>query len=444
MSAQPREQWASRLGFVLAAVGSAVGLGNMWRFSYLTAENGGAAFLLLYLAMTALVGLPVLLAEFAVGRGAGKSPVAALEHFGGRAWRPLGMLFVASGLLILAYYSVIAGWTVRYALEAILWGFSADAAAHFGHVTTGFLPVVWHLFFMALTIGVVSGGIKGGIERASLVLMPLLFVIVAGLAVYAATLPGASAGYAYYLQVDWDEILSPHVLADAAGQAFFSLSLGMGAMLTYASYLSGRDNLPNQSVWVAGTDFAVAFVAGLVVFPLIFVLGLQEEVGGSTVGALFITLPSVFAAMGGAGTVVGILFFVALVVGALTSAISLLEVAVASAMDTVGWQRRSAALVLGATITVLGVPAALSLDVLGLMDQIAGNVFLLAGGLGLSLFVGWRMDDPVAEAQAGAEGVRWFFLWRGLLRFVVPIVVAAILFGVTIPDTIAAVRAFGG
>jgi NSS family neurotransmitter:Na+ symporter len=415
----------------------------MWRFSYLTAENGGAAFLLLYLMMTALVGLPLLLAEFTIGRGAAKSPVAALEHFGGRVWRPLGMLFVASGFLILAYYSVIAGWTVRYALEAGLWGFGADAAEHFAHVSTGFEPVVWHLLFMALTIGVVSGGIKGGIERASLVLMPLLFVIVAGLAVYAATLPGASAGYAYYLQVDWSE-MEWHVLADAAGQAFFSLSLGMGAMLTYASYLSGRDNLPNESMWVAGTDFAVAFVAGLVVFPLIFVLGLQEQVGGSTLGALFITLPSVFAAMGSAGTVVGVLFFVALVVGALTSAISLLEVVVSSAMDTVGWERRSAALLLGAAITVLGVPAALSTDVLGLMDQIAGNVFLLAGGLGLSLFVGWTMTDPVAEVRPGAEGVRWFFLWRILLRFVVPIVVAVILFGVTIPDTLAALRSFGG
>jgi NSS family neurotransmitter:Na+ symporter len=432
------------MGFVLAAVGSAVGLGNMWRFSYLTAENGGAAFLVLYLAMTALVGVPILLAEFTIGRGAAKSPVAALEHFGGRAWRPLGMLFVASGFLILAYYSVIAGWTVRYALEAALWGFDTDAAERFSHVTSGYLPVVWHLFFMAVTIGVVSGGIKGGIERASVVLMPVLFLIVAGLAVYAATLPGASAGYAYYLQVEWEEILSLHVLADAAGQAFFSLSLGMGAMLTYASYLSRRENLPSESVWVAGTDFAVAFVAGLVVFPLVFVLGLQDDVSGSTVGALFITLPSVFAAMGSAGTVVGVLFFVALVVGALTSAMSLLEVVVASAMDTVGWPRRSAALGLGGAITLLGVPAALSLDVLGLMDQVAGNVFLLAGGLGLSLFVGWTMDDPVAEAQAGAEGVRWFFLWRGLLRFVVPVVVGAILFGVTIPETVTALRAFGG
>jgi NSS family neurotransmitter:Na+ symporter len=437
---EAREQWASRTGFLLAAVGSAVGLGNMWRFPYLTAENGGAAFVALYLAMTALVGLPVLLAEFAIGRGAGKSPAAALEHFGGRAWRPLGVLFVASGFLILAYYSVIAGWTLRYSAEGLLWGFSEDAAAHFSHVTNGGAPVVWHLLFMAITIGVVSGGVKGGIERTSVVLMPLLFLIVAGLAVYAATLDGAAPGYTYYLKTDLAGVLSLHVLADAAGQAFFSLSLGMGAMLTYASYLSRDENLPFEATLVAGADFAVAFVAGLVVFPLLFALGLQQEVSSSTVGALFITLPHAFAEMGAAGRVVGTSFFVALVVGALTSAISLLEVVVATAIDTWGWTRANAALVLGGAIALLGVPAALSLDVLGLMDQIAGNVFLLAGGLGLAVYVGWVMPDPIGEVRAGAGAHVWLRPWRALMRWAVPVVLLAILALVTIPDTVAAIR----
>jgi NSS family neurotransmitter:Na+ symporter len=445
MSQAPREQWASRLGFLLAAVGSAVGLGNMWRFSYLTAENGGAAFLLLYVLMTAAVGLPVLLAEFAIGRGAGKSPAAALEHFGGRVWRPLGLLFVASGFLILAYYSVIAGWTLRYAAEGTLWGFSEDAGAHFSHVTAGGAPLVWHLFFMAITIGVVSGGVKGGIERTSIVLMPLLFLIVVGLAVYAATLDGAETGYVYYLKVDVNEILSLSVLADAAGQAFFSLSLGMGAMLTYASYLSRDENLPAEALFVVTADFAVAFVAGLVVFPLLFALGLQQEVGGSTVGALFITLPHAFAEMGPAGRIVGVSFFVALVVGALTSAISLLEVVVATAMDSWGWSRANAALVLGSAIALLGVPAALSLDVLGLMDQIAGNVFLLAGGLGLAVYVGWVMPNPIAEVRAGTGAAGWLGPWRTLMRWVAPVVLLAILVLVTVPDTVAAVRtALGG
>ena len=425
---EPREHWASRSGFLLAAVGSAVGLGNMWRFSYLTAENGGAAFVVLYIALTLLIGLPVLLAEFTIGRGAGRSPIGALRHFGGSLWAPLGWLFVASGFLILAYYSVIAGWTVRYGLAALFSGFPESPGDYFESVATGPTAILYQGVFMASAVVIVSSGIRKGIERTSLVLMPILFLLVCGLAVYAFTLEGASAGYRFYLQTDFSEFLSASVLRDAAGQAFFSLSLGMGAMLTYASYLTERDHLPSESVVVAGSDFIVAFIAGLVVFPLIFALGLSKDVSGSTIGALFITLPEAFAGMGTAGRVVGFLFFAALVVGALTSAISLLEVVVASSMDGLGWSRRRASVVVGSTIAVLGIPPALSLDVLGQMDAIAGNLFLILGGLALSLFVGWSMRDPLAEVRRGAESVRWFFLWRWLLRIPVPLVLAFVLY----------------
>jgi NSS family neurotransmitter:Na+ symporter len=438
MNQAPRERWGSRRGFVLAAVGSAVGLGNMWRFSYLTAENGGAAFVVLYLATTLLVGMPVMLAEFAVGRGARKSPVQALAHFGGKRWKPLGALFVVSGFLILGYYSVIAGWTVRYALAGLVGGFGGDAAARFAEISSGGSAIAWHLVFMAATATVVAGGVKGGIERLALILMPVLFVIVVGLALYAASLDNAREGYLYYLRADFHEILDFGVLKDAAGQAFFSLSLGMGAMLTFASYLDRSHHLPDESLVIAGSDFVVAFVAGLVVFPLIFALGLREEVGASTVGALFITLPQAFAEMGAAGRVVGSLFFVALVIGALTSAISLLEVVVANAMDGFGWRRPSAAFLCAAAIALLGVPAALNLDVLGLMDQIAGNVFLVGGGLALSIFVGWVMKDPVAEVREGAPGIRWFFLWRQLLAFFVPAVLAVVLV-YAVQDTLKAI-----
>lgn len=443
MSGAGRENWSSRTGFVLAAVGSAVGLGNMWRFSYLTAENGGAAFLLLYLGMCLLVGLPVMLAELAVGRGARSSPIQALRHFGGPTWAPIGVLFVACGFLILAYYSVIAGWTVRYGLEAIVTGFPANAGQHFEMIATGRAAIGWHLGFMALTTVVVVGGVNAGIERAALVLMPLLFLVVVGLAIYASFLDGAGPGYTYYLSPEFSRLRDPNVWKDAAGQAFFSLSLGMGAMLTFASYLPREAHLPNESVIIAGADFGVAFVAGLVVFPLLFALGLQEDVGGSTVGALFITLPSAFDQMGGAGRVVGILFFGALVVGALTSAISLLEVVVASAIDGWGWSRKTAAVAAGGTIAVLGVPAALDLNVLGLMDQIAGNVLLVGGGMLLSIFVGWRMEDAMGEVRVGAEGVRWFFLWRVLLRFVVPAVLAGVLW-FSLQDTWSQIQKFGG
>jgi NSS family neurotransmitter:Na+ symporter len=434
MANTTREHWSSRAGFLLAAVGSAVGLGNMWRFSYLTAENGGAAFVVLYLGITLLVGLPLLLAELVVGRGAQRSPIRALVQYGGAAWRPLGFVFVAAGFLILSYYSVIAGWTLRYAGMALLGGFGSDVAERFGEVASGWDALFFHGAFMAVTIGIVGGGVKAGIERTSLVLMPTLFAIVCGLALYAATLDGAAAGYAYYLQADFGKVFHEGVLKDAAGQAFFSLSLGMGAMMTYASYLGRDEHLPNESLVIAGADIGIAFLAGLVVFPMIFALGLRDAVSGSTVGALFITLPQAFAEMEVAGRVVGVFFFVALIVGALTSAISLLEVVVSSAMDGLGWSRHRAALAMGVAIGVLGIPSAWSTDVLGVVDQIANNLFLLGGGFALSIFVGFAMKQAVEEAGAGAAGVRWFFLWRTLLRTVVPIVLGLVLLR-AIPDT---------
>ncbi len=428
MSQEPRERWSGRTGFVLAAIGSAVGLGNMWRFSYLTAEYGGAAFVLLYIAFTILIGIPILLAELAMGRGAARSPISALGHFGGRAWRAGGLWFVASGFLILSYYSVIAGWTLRYALNALIGGFEPDTSAHFETISQGTGAIVGHVVFMGATSLIVSRGITAGIERTSLVLMPLLFALVCGLAIYAYTLEGGREGYAFYLETDFSKILDAQVFSTAAGQAFFSLSLGMGAMMTYGSYLSSQHHLPNASLVIGGADFVVAFVAGLVVFPLIFALGLSADVSESTLGALFITLPKAFAMMGPTGQVVGFLFFAALVVGALTSAISLLEVVVASAMDTLGWSRLRSTLVFGGAIALLGIPAALNINILDWMDKLAGQLFLVAGGLLLAIFVGWVMKDPFSEVRKGAEHVAWFPLWRFLLRYPIPLVLAVVLY----------------
>ena len=297
--------------------------------------------------------------------------------------------------------------------------------------------VVWLLLFGVSVYA--HRRVKRGIERTAMILMPVLFALVCGLAIYAATLAGAGAGYHYYLSTDWGEILSREVLTQAAGQAFFSLSLGMGAMLTFGSYLGRDHNLPDEAALIAVSDLAVAFVAGLVVFPMIFALGLSDEVGASTVGALFITLPQAFAGMGPiVGRIVGFVFFAALVVGALTSAISLLEVVVSAAIDGLGWSRRRAAVAAGAAITLLGVPAAWSLGVLDVMDQVANNLLLLGGGLALSLFVGWVMEDPIAEVRPGAEGTRWFFLWRLLLRFAVPAILLYVLWD-AVPGTFSAI-----
>jgi NSS family neurotransmitter:Na+ symporter len=438
MAGGPREQWNSRTGFVFAAVGSAVGLGNMWRFSYLTAENGGAAFVLLYLILTLMIGLPVMLAELTLGRGSRKSPIQALAHYGGPRWRGLGAVFVAAGFIILSYYGVIAGWTLRYAGEALVIGFGDDPGLHFRNIREGSGAFLFHVFFMGGTIGIVAGGVKKGIERAAMIAMPALFFLVCAIALYAATLEGAGAGYRFYLNSDFANAWSLDVLIAAAGQAFFSLSLGMGAMLTFASYLPRESHLPNESLIIAGADFGVAFVAGLMVFPLIFALGLEGDVGASTLGALFVALPKAFAAMGAAGRVVGLLFFIALVVGALTSAISLLEVVVSATMDGLGWSRLKSAVVMGIAITALGAPSAWNIGFLEVMDQIANNLFLLGGGLGLSLFVGWVMEDPMGEVAVGAEGVRWFGLWGGLLRFVVPAFLIVVLWN-SVPATLRAV-----
>ncbi len=426
-----REHWSAGLGFTMAAVGSAVGLGNMWRFSYMAAENGGAAFVFLYVLLTLLVGLPLLLTELAMGRGAARSPVQALIHYGGQAWAPLGLLFVVAGFVILAYYGVLSGWTLRYTLEALWQGFPEDAGAHFVAIREGHPAALWHVGFMAVTTFVISGGVQKGIERVSTVLMPLLGLLVLGLAGYAATLDGAGDGYRYYFTTEFSAIFNAAVFRDAAGQAFFSLSLGMGAILTYASYLSRERNLPRESVLIAASDFAVAFIAGLVVFPLVFALGLQEDVGASTLGALFVTLPKAFASMGDVGRVFGFLFMLALVFGALTSAMSLLEVVVSTAIDTLGWTRPKAAWVCGGAITLLGLLAAYDINKLDLMDKIGGNLLLVLGGLFLSIFGGWIIGPQLLEeahGEADGEPPAVLRLWLVMMRFVIPLILATVLY----------------
>jgi neurotransmitter:Na+ symporter, NSS family len=441
-----RELWGSRIGFLLAAVGSAVGLGNMWRFSYATAEHGGAAFVLFYIVLTFLIGIPVMIAEFGLGRSTRRSPIGALRAAGGAAWIPLGFLFVSAGFLILAYYSVIAGWVTRYAVEALTSPFPPNAGEYFEAVSSGVAPVLYHLAFMAIVVFVVAGGVKSGIERVSKLMMPLLALIMIGLAVWAATLVGAGEGYRFYLTPSFEELLSLETIAAASGQAFFSLSLGMGAMLTYASYLPRSANLPRESTIVALSDFGVAFIAGLVVFPVIFALGLQAAVGESTVGALFISLPGAFQAMGTTGHVVGALFFVALFIGAITSGVSLLEVVTASVIDETSISRRTAALVTGGIIAVLGIGPAMSLDVLGAMDAIASDVFLPLGGLALALLVGW--GPPSRRIEAFTEGSSGFVRsiiggWVWTIRIVVPPFLIIVL-SQTIPAALAAVAAIGG
>jgi len=424
----PRDAWATRAGFILSAVGSAVGLGNMWRFAYKASEGGGAAFVLVYLAIVALVGIPLMTSEFIIGRLSQESPARAVRRLGGAAWTPLGWLFILCGVGILAYYSVIAGWTMRYALDAIRNAIPSDTGAYFGEVSQGVDAALYHLVFMIATIAVVAGGVKRGLERANLILMPLLFLILIGLAVWATTLPNGGAGYAYYLRPDIAKLFSTDILTAAAGQSFFSLSLGMGAMMTYASYLRSKENLGREAMTVALSDFSVAFIAGLIVFPVIFNFSLLDRVGESAVGALFIALPAGFEQLGRTGDYVDTAFFVMLLFAALTSAISLLEVVVAAMVDGLGMRRRNAAIGAGLGITVLGLPAAFNTTFLGNMDALVGQFLLIVGGLCTAVLVGYRLlPQADAELAKGLSHVGLRRTWAGLVRYVAPAVLIVVL-----------------
>jgi len=424
---QPRDAWATNAGFLLAAVGSAVGLGNMWRFSYIATQGGGAAFVGIYLLLVAVIGVPLMTSEFIVGRMTRMSPIGALRSLGGPAWVPLGWLFVAGGFGILSYYSVIAGWTMRYALTALGPGLPSDAGAYFGEVATGTDALLWHVLFMAITVFIVYGGIKKGIERASLILMPLLFLLLVGMAIWASTLPESRAAYGAYLEPNLHQVFHRKILTDAAGQAFFSLSLGMGAMMTYASYIETKHDLAREAAIVSACDFGVAFVAGLLVFPIVFSFGLRDLVSESSVGALFISLPTGFASMGAAGKLVGGGFFVMLFFAALTSAISLLEVVVAAFVDR-GWARHRAALVFGGIATLTGVPSAFNTDFLGAVDAIVGNFLLVVGGFFICIFVGYRiLPQADRELAQGLEGATLRGVWAALIRYVVPVLLAVLL-----------------
>jgi NSS family neurotransmitter:Na+ symporter len=426
--AGPRDAWGTNAGFLLAAVGSAVGLGNMWRFSYIATQGGGAAFVGTYLVLVAVIGVPLMTSEFVVGRLTRMSPVAALRSMGGPAWVPLGWLFVVGGFGIVSYYSVIAGWTMRYAVTALGPGIPLDTGAYFGEVATGVDALLWHVLFMSITIFIVYGGIKKGIERAAIVLMPLLFLLLLGLAVWAFTLSESGTAYGAYLEPNLGQVFHREILTDAAGQAFFSLSLGMGALMTYASYIQTKHDLAREAAIVSACDFGVAFVAGLVVFPIVFTFGLQDLVGESSVGALFISLPAGFASMGAAGKLVGGGFFVMLFFAALTSSISLLEVVVAAFVDR-GWARHRAAVVFGVVAILAGVPSAFNTDFLGAVDGIVGNFLLVVGGLLTCVFVGYRiLPEADRELALGLESAALRRGWAVLIRYVVPVLLVVLIY----------------
>lgn len=428
-----RENWGTRFGFIMAAAGSAVGLGNIWRFPYTTGEQGGGAFLLLYLGFILLFGLAVVIAELVMGRTSQRNPVGAFTKLGGKQWAPVGMMGVIAGFTILSFYIVVAGWTLAYIFLMSQGSLNDSSAENLEKVFTNFItnpidPILYATVFMGLCAIVVAGGIGKGIERASKLFMPILFAILIVLVVRSVTLPGAEAGIRFFLVPDWGKVSSETITA-AIGQAFFSLSLGMGALITYGSYMPKQHNLPADALLVVLLDTGVALLAGFVILPAVFAAGLNPSAGP---GLTFITLPAVFAEIPG-GQFFGILFFVLLAIAALTSAVSLLEVVVAYFVDEHKISRKKATIGVSAICLGLGIPSSLSLGVwdfklldkgfMDWMEYLSVNILLPTGALLTALFVGWKMGPKAIQAvtNEGQLNIPSMRLWVFVLRFVAPL-----------------------
>ena len=431
-------QWSSRWTFILAATGSAVGLGNIWRFPYITGEYGGGAFVLVYLACVFLVGIPIMIAEILLGRRGRQSPIntmytLAMAEARSPAWRYLGWLGIVAGFLILSYYSVIAGWTIDYIRQAGSGLFNTATDDEIGQFFNDLLAnpkrlLAMHTLFMVLTVAVVAMGVKSGLERAVKFLMPALAALLLIMVGYAMSTDGFYDGLNYLFHPNWESLSREGFLA-ALGQAFFSLSLGMGAIMVYGSYLPDDASIVQVSVTIALADTAVAIIAGLAIFPLVFTYGLEA---GSGPGLIFITLPIAFGQMP-YGQFMGTVFFVLLMFAAWTSSISLIEPAVAWMVENFGMKRLHAAIIAGLASWLVGIGSVLSFNlwqdktVLGktyfdLIDYATANVMLPLGGVMIAVFAGWLMTQQAVADELGSDvAATPFRLWLTVLRYIAPV-----------------------
>ncbi|WP_231182867.1 sodium-dependent transporter [Haladaptatus sp. DYF46] len=406
-----RESWASRIGFILAAVGSAVGLGNVWRFPWMTAEYGGSAFLVVYLCIVLLVGVPGLLAEFVIGRRSHRNPAGALARLapGTKSWGYVGLFGVVTALILLSFYSVVGGWIVRYFLASFTGSYFSAPATYFGDISFGGEAAAFQVAFLVLTAIVVLGGVRGGIEKATKVMMPLIVVLLAALAGWAVTQPGAGEGLSFYLDFNLAPIEENPVgmLRAAAGQALFTLSLGVGTMITYASYLGEDNSLPFDGSVIAVLNTGVGVLAGFVVFPLLFAFqgGLTDVTRGGESGAIFMGVAGAFREMP-YGEVVAVGFFGAILFAALSSSISMLEIPVAYLVDEQDVSRRNATLGLTGLVLVTGAVCAFNPGVFGFVAGTLVDLMLTAGLAGFLVFAGWILGtDALSEFDSGAGGL---------------------------------------
>ncbi|MBE01670.1 sodium-dependent transporter [uncultured Marinobacter sp.] len=440
--------WSSRLAFILAAAGSAVGLGNIWKFPYITGENGGGAFVLVYLVCIALIGVPVLIAETVIGRRGGQSPIATMRSLTGRdgaarGWRAIGWNGVVASFLVLSFYSVIGGWSLVYigkAAAGVFTGADAEAiGAQFGALLANpWELLLWHSVFMALVILIVGRGIRSGLERAVNMLMPLLFVLLVAMVIYAMNTDGFARGVRFMFSPDFSKLTTEGVLV-ALGHAAFTLSIGIGVLMAYGSYLPTRVNIARTAVTIAVIDTGVALLAGLAIFPLVFANGLEP---GSGPGLIFVTLPLAFGKMSG-GVLFGAVFFVLLLVAAITSAISMLEPVVEWLEEHKGFSRARSALFGGLVIWFVGIGTVLSFNlwsdvhplgfiaffkdktVFDLLDFLVSSLMMPLGSLAIALFAGWALGRQGLAEDIGLRGLS-YRLFMVVLRYLTPAGIAVV------------------
>lgn len=436
-----RDSFGSKIGVIAATAGSAIGLGNIWRFPYVTGENGGGAFLFVYLVFILAIGIPVMLSEFVIGRSAQLNPYGAFKKLApGRPWFLIGIMGVGAAFMILAFYASVAGWTLEYIFQSVKNGFTGKSPDELSTMFDEFRqdslrPVIWFLVFMGLTAWIVISGVRKGIEKYTKILMPILLVILVVLCIRAVTLPGAGAGLSFLFKPDFSKINAETILK-ALGQAFFSLSIGMGTLITYGSYINKNHNLATTAVSVSFADTLIAILAGIAIFPAVFAFGIDP---GAEEGLVFITLPTIFQQMPG-GYYFSLLFFVLLAVAALTSTISVLEVVVAYFVEELKMTRKKATIFATLSISVLGIVAAGSWgwfenftlfgsNIFGLLNFTSANILLPLGGFFIVSFIGWYFGKGKTRREAGNKGAlkaRYLPAYMFIVKFIAPIAIALV------------------
>lgn len=447
-----RENFGSKIGAILAAAGSAVGLGNVWRFPIETGQNGGAAFIIIYIVCILVLGLPIMISEFLIGRYTHSNTAGAYRILSdGSPWKWVGRLGVFTGWFILCYYSVVGAWTMHYTFLSADNAFSGVPATEFGavfeeFVSSPWMPTVWLVIFVGVIHIVITRGVQSGIEKSAKVMMPVLFIITVLLTICSVTLPGASKGIEFLLMPDWSKVTSTVVL-QAMGQAFFSLSLGMGCLCTYASYFDKTTPLAKTAVNVSIIDTLIAIMAGFIIFPSVFNIGMNPNEVGVGASLTFISLPNVFQQAFGDGSILAILFSTAfyflLFVAALTSAISLHEVATAYVTEEFHLSRKKGASIVTITILLLGLLCSLSFgplshvtlfdrNIFSLFDDLSGMILLPLGGMLISIFAGWVLDRQLYRDEISNGGdlkTPYFKLLVFSLRYIAPIAIGLVFLG---------------